>query len=385
MKVALSTIGTFHSFDLARELHAADQLAAIFTAYPRFKLKQEALPSNLIRTYPWLHAPYMAMRWRDKLGRTLLQAWELGDRILFDRHVARHLPACDVFVGLSSSALQSGLAAKARGIRYVCDRGSSHIQEQDALLREEHALWQLPYTPIDPRIVEREQGEYDSADCITVPSSFNVRTFVKRGVPASKLRRLPYGVNLSRFHPTERPDPQRFDILFAGAMSVRKGVPYLLQAYRLLRHPRKSLTFAGAPAPSLIAKMRAQGLWSDDIVVRGHVPQGELKHLMSRSHVMVLPSIEEGLALVQAQAMACGCPVIGTPHTGAEDLFENGQQGFIVPIRDAGAIMDRLQQLADEPRLREHLATEALARVQSIGGWRQYGERARQIYRELAA
>ena len=56
---------------------------------------------------------------------------------------------------------------------------------------------------------------------------------------------------------------------------------------------------------------------------------------MSRSHVMVLPSIEEGLALVQAQALACGCPVIGTRHTGAEDLFSDGNEGFIVPIRNS--------------------------------------------------
>ena len=55
--------------------------------------------------------------------------------------------------------------------------------------------------------------------------------------------------------------------------------------------------------------------------------------------------MEEGLALVQAQALACGCPVIGTWNTGAADLFSDGVEGFIVPPRDPKAIAERLRQL----------------------------------------
>lgn len=383
MKIALSTMGTFHSFDLARELHAKQSLVAIFTGYPRFKLKNEQLPAHLIRTFPWVHTPYMAFKGKDALGVNLLRAWEQLDRTTFDRHVVRSMPQCDVFVGLSSSTLFSGQEAKRRGARFVCDRGSSHIREQDALLREEHDLWGQPYEGIDPRVIDREEAEYDSADCITVPSTFNLRTFVRRGILPSKIRQLPYGVNLSKFHQTTPPEEGRFDVLFAGGMNLRKGVPYLLQAYKALAHPRKSLTFAGSPSPGLISLMRERGLWPEDAKVLGHVPQDQLKHLMSRSHVMVLPSIEEGLALVQAQALACGCPVIGTEHTGAEDIFEDRHQGFIVPIRQSDAIASRLQLLADDPALRAEMSRRALIRVQSAGGWRDYGVKAQNIYREL--
>ena len=72
----------------------------------------------------------------------------------------------------------------------------------------------------------------------------------------------------------------------------------------------------------------------------GSIPQPELAALMSRSHVLALPSIEEGLALVQAQAMACGCPVVCSTNTGGEDLFTDGVEGFIVPIRDPIALAD---------------------------------------------
>jgi glycosyltransferase involved in cell wall biosynthesis len=95
---------------------------------------------------------------------------------------------------------------------------------------------------------------------------------------------------------------------------------------------------------------------------------------MSSSHVLVLPSIDEGLALLQGELMACGCPVLATANTGAEDLFTEGVEGFIVPIRDPDALLERLQQLADDPALQQRMSQAALLRVQNLGGWRQYGD-----------
>jgi glycosyltransferase involved in cell wall biosynthesis len=95
---------------------------------------------------------------------------------------------------------------------------------------------------------------------------------------------------------------------------------------------------------------------------------------MARSHVLALASVEEGLALVQGQAMACGCPVVATAATGAEDLFTDGVEGFIVADRDVAALADRLQRLADDPALRERMSAAALARVRQLGGWDRYGE-----------
>jgi alpha-maltose-1-phosphate synthase len=108
--------------------------------------------------------------------------------------------------------------------------------------------------------------------------------------------------------------------------------------------------------------------------VMGSMSQEKLAELMSSSHVMVLPSIEEGLALVQAQAMACGCPLISSVNSGGEDLFENGVEGFLVPIRSPEAIHDRLAHLADDPNLRQQMSAAAQLRVKTLGGWNDYGE-----------
>lgn len=383
MKVALSTVGKFHTFDLARELHARGALAGIFTGYPQFKLRNEGLPKPLIHSFPWVHGAYMAFPWKHRLPRSVVRQWEHVNAVTFGAWVARTLPPCDLYVGLSGSTLPAGKAAHRRGASYVCDRGSAHIRVQDQLLREEHALWGVKYSGIDTRNLSREEAEYAEADCITVPSGFVLRSFLGQGVPADKLRLLSYGVNLSRFQPVATPAEGRFDVLFVGGMSLRKGVQYLVQAYNKLDHPAKSLTFVGAPSQELIALLAARGLWPADARVLGHMPQTELKGLMSRSHVMVLPSIEEGLAMVQAQSMACACPVIASRNTGAEDLFSDGQEGFIVAVREVDALAERLQQLADQPDLRAAMGQRSLQRVQGLGGWSDYGQNAMRIYGEM--
>ena len=373
LKVALSTIGKFHTFDLARALFRHDSLAGIYTGYPRFKLKNEGVPAPLIHTFPYLHAPYMGFRWRHLLAIKVQREWEYWDRVSFDRHVAKNIVPCDVFSGLSGSALITGRVVKRRGGIYVCDRGSCHIRMQDRLLREEHARWGLPYRAIDPRIIAREEDEYDLSDAITIPSGFVYRSFVECGISPEKLRVVPYGVNLERFHKVADPDPTRFDVLSVCALSLRKGVPDLLKAFSMVTHKNKTLTLAGNYDPAFVAWLGKMNLLSDKVIILGHVPQQKLKQVMSRSHVLVLASIEEGLSMVLAQAMACGCPVVATANTGAQDLFTDGKEGFICPARDDRMLADRLQQLADSPDLQGRMSAASLLKVTGIGGWHQYG------------
>jgi alpha-maltose-1-phosphate synthase len=383
MRVALSVPGKFHTFDLARELHARGSLAGVLSGYPRFKLKNESLPENLIHTFPWLVAPYMAYPFKHALPSSWLRGYQHLLSTSFAQWVSRTLPACDVFVGLSGTSMLAGQRQRQQGGRYVCDRGSAHIRTQEALLREEHSHWGLPFEQFDSRVLETEEAEYELADCITVPSEFARQTFVDRGLDSSKVQVLPYGVNLKRFQPTRTPDPDRFDVLFVGAMSLRKGIPYLLQAFRKLRHKNKSLLLAGAPSPLLMVHLKSMGIWPDDVTVLGHVPQADLRDLMSKSHVLVLPSVEDGFGMVLAQAMACGCPVIASNHTGGSDLISDGTEGFLVPMRSPEALADRMQQLADDPELRSQMGFSALERVKHLGGWDSYGTKALGLYRSL--
>jgi glycosyltransferase involved in cell wall biosynthesis len=382
MSVAQICIGRFYYFDLARQLLARGMLAQFFTGYPTWKIRGEGLPKDKVTTFPWFQTPYMAMNkwgWGGEFLNMHL-AW-LAHQTL-DRFAARHLPECDVLIALSGSGLHASRTAQSRGAQYVCDRGSSHIRFQEQILHEEFLRWGERFPGIDPRIIEKEEAEYEAADLITVPSTFVFNSFVEMGVPREKLRRIPYGVDLKRFEKVANPDPERFVVLFVGRVSLRKGVPDLLEAFDRLAHPRKELRFVGGIEPEMRRHFNKRGI-GENVVFVGHLPQLKLKEEMSRANVMVLPSIEEGLAMVQAQALACGCPVIGTTNTGASDLFGDGVEGFIVPPRDPEALVGRLAELAESPLRRAEMGAAAIERVKMLGGWDSYGDEMVAVLHDL--
>jgi glycosyltransferase involved in cell wall biosynthesis len=128
--------------------------------------------------------------------------------------------------------------------------------------------------------------------------------------------------------------------------------------------------------------LRAE-LSAADVRLLGPVPHHALKQIMGASDVLVLPSVEEGLALVLAEALACGCPVIASTNTGAADLISQGREGFIVPIRSPDVVAERLQRLARSPDLQRSMSQAALAKARAIGGWRDYGDAMMEVYGRL--
>jgi glycosyltransferase involved in cell wall biosynthesis len=349
-------------------------LCRLNTAYPRWKVT--GIPSEKVRSFPWLMTLMMAA---GRFGVPIPQSVYRITAESFDNWAARNLEPCDVFHCLSAFAVRSGAFAQQRfGALWVCDRGSSHIQYQDEVLATEFDRWGIKYVPIDPRMVERELAEYEMCDLITLPSGFAYRSFLDKKVPEEKLALLPFGVDLELFKPVAKND-HTFRVIYVGQMSLRKGLGDLLQAALSPRLPNAELWLIGPTLPearSLLAKYEGQYRYF------GPVPRSRLPELYSQGSVFVLASVEEGLAMVQAQAMACGLPVIATTNTGAEDLFTDRVEGFIVPIRNPDAIRERIVQLYQNPDLRKQMSARALERVRSIRGWDCYGEKVATRYHE---
>jgi len=300
-----------------------------------------------------------------------------------DSYVARTLPKCDALVALSGSGLAAGRRAQAEGAIYVCDRASTHIRSQNQLLHDEYKYWNLSWAGIDPRVIDKEEAEYDKADYITVPSEFNFQSFLSQGVSPHKLRKISYGANIKRFSPSGNRVRNRFIVLYVGQLSLRKGFPYLFEAFNRLSHPAKELWLVGSIAAE--SKSLFDRLLPKQARFLGRVPNTQLSNIYSQAHAFVLPSIEEGLAYVQGEALACGCPVIASKNTGGQDLFEDGKEGFFVPIRDAQAITDRLTQLADDPLLWQAMSEAAVIRTREMGGWDTYGETYYQFLKNVTA
>jgi len=381
MQITQAVCGTFWHFDLANQLEAMGCLKRIYSTFPWVRLKREGVPRERVRTFPWIYGPWMASQKYFGLPEGLSKQMQLANTRLFDAWLAANVEDCDALIAVSGSGLKAGRVVQGRGGRYVCDRGSSHIRYQRAILNEEYGRWGFSKERVDPRTVAREEEEYAQADAITVPSEFARRTFVEMGIKPERIVKIPFGVRLDRFRKTCEPPTGSLNALFAGTVSIRKGIPYLLEAFAKFRHPSKRLRLAGpveAEMNSLFSRFDMT-----DVEVLGRQTQDDLAKWMNASHVMVLPSVEDGFGLVMAQAMACGTPIIASENTGGSDLFQEGVEGFTVPIREPEAITERFQQLADDPARCHSMGEAAMARVRNLGGWDDYGRKWGQYLRQL--
>lgn len=383
MQIVLSTIGRFHTFDLARQLHAHGVLKRVFTGYPRWKLRNEAIPQDMITCFPWVVTPFMGLNRTGIMHGRLRQAVTNLAHVSFDRYVASHQPPCDVFHSLSRYALEAGRAAKARGTRFALDVGSSHVLTFDRLVGEEADRFGLAVDRIHPAGIERELQEYQEADVITVPSLFSYRSFLSHGIPEDRLALVRYGVDTSRFERQPVEDDGVFRVVFVGALSLRKGVAYLAEAFARATIPNSELILIGSHQPETERLLeRAKGA---NVTLTGHIPQPELSRWYSRANVTVLPSIEDGFAVVILQAMACGSPVIATENSGGPDCIEDGRNGFLVPARDADALAEKLVWLAEHRADARAMGDAAIGVARGMSGISRYGNEMVEVYRRLLA
>jgi glycosyltransferase involved in cell wall biosynthesis len=302
----------------------------------------------------------------------------------YGRRAARRLrPGAELLVAWSGSALPALRRARGLGMATVLERGSTHIAWQTELLRDEYARFGLRARVAPARVVERELAEYAEADAIAVPSRFARRSFVERGVSEERVLCLPYGVSLERFTPREGPEESVFRVIHCGRVDLRKGCHYLLEAFHGLRLPRAELWLVGPVAPEMEAFRRRFA--SPGVVLHGRQAQAELPRFYGRCAVFCLASLEEGMAMVIPQAMACGLPVIATTHSGAEEAVRDGVEGFLVPIRDVPALRRRILELYEDAERRRAMGRAALARVRQGFTWDDYGDRVVAAYRGVLA
>ncbi len=381
MKIALISPMRCHHFDLAARLQKLGINTNVFTAYPRWKLKKEALPQTYIHTYPWIFKLKLALPYFGIKIRSLDRKLDWWTRKTLDQHLYQHLPDCDIFESLSSYLIKTARKVQSNGATYITHRGSAHMRYQSNILKEENERWGFHWDETDPRVAEQEIEEYEIADRINVPSAYVKNTFIKAGVSPDKIICLPYGADLTGFFPTTKPDKNEFIVLFAGIVNLRKGFLYLLEAFEKFKHPNKKLIAIGDVWPEVKSLLHKFNL--DNVHFLGKKPRDQLKNWMSKSHVMVLPSIDDGFGKVISEAMACACPVICSENTGAPGYITHGKEGFIIPIRDTDSIKDHLQQLADAPELQQQMSQHALEKVKQQRGWDEYTEQYIQLCQSL--
>jgi glycosyltransferase involved in cell wall biosynthesis len=273
-----------------------------------------------------------------------------------------------VFEGGALSILAG---ARRRGIAGVLDVPIAH----------EYARLELEREGVPVRgtaVTARIQAERARADHILAPSEFVVRCLVEHGVEPEKIVRLPFGADVQhQVGNGERRDGV-FRALFVGQVAPRKGVRYLLDAWRRLALPNSELVLVGGGGRAASRLLRTDGGQCRWI---GQVPRAEVRRWFECSDVFVFPSLAEGSALVTYEAMAAGLPVITTANSGA--VVREGIDGFIVPPRDIDALAERILLLSRSPYARQEMGAQARVLIEEHYTWSHYNERLSVVYEAI--
>ncbi|TVP77697.1 MAG: glycosyltransferase, partial [Puniceicoccaceae bacterium] len=173
---------------------------------------------------------------------------------------------------------------------------------------------------------------------------------------------------------------QPLELLFVGGLSQRKGLSYLFAAVEALGKAVELTVIGRRPKVTCAALDRA-------LAKHRHIeslPHAEVLEAMEASDVFVFPSVFEGFGLVLLEAMSRGVPCITTPNTAGPDIITDGVDGYIVPIRDVDAIVNRIENLLQNPDSLAAMSAAALATARQMT-WERYGDDTVRHLREVLA
>lgn len=292
----------------------------------------------------------------------------------FDRAVARRLRRVDgvgIVHAFEGGCLATLQAARRLDLATVLDVPSAHEFFLEAEAQEKGRPPRLP--PLDVC------GERELADYLLAPSDHVVECLTRAGVEAGRIVKIPYGVDPSVFRPPAEPrSATPFRVLFVGQIGLRKGVRYLLEAWRRLALRDAELMLVGEPDAAgrkLLREYAGSYRWL------GLVPQHEVHRWFQQSSVFVFPSLAEGSARVTYEAMASGLPLVTTSNSGS--VMRDGVDGVLVPARDVDALCRTLKLLYEHPEVGTQMGFKARELIEQRYTWRHYRRRLAAVYRAI--
>ena len=203
----------------------------------------------------------------------------------------------------------------------------------------------------EEKLCQKEE-ELKLADRINCPSQF-----VLDSIPLEIRQKTLCQVSPFGSPPCEPVDFERstqsdtLRLLFVGSMSQRKGLADLFDAMELLNGEPISLTILGQPS----MPMEFYRKQFSEFAYFPPCPNSKVREIMKTHDALVLPSIVEGRALVQQEALSCGLPIIVTPNAGGEDLVEEGITGHLVPIRSPEKIAEAIRAMIENLNHKEEI------------------------------
>jgi glycosyltransferase involved in cell wall biosynthesis len=380
----ISVPGTFWAFRIAREVAKRGGDVELYTSTPAFARYDHApIPVHTIY-HPFFieeigHQIPAANRLFGFSGfNRPFQRW---GNYLFDNAVGGRLnsgrASSGLFLGFAGACRNALRRANELGYVTAVERSSTHIRTQRSLLQEEYERHGIDGQPISERHAAREGQEYDAADYIVTPSEFTAESFREQGVAPEKLVQIPFGTDTGVI-PPDRDNEEEVTFVFAGHVSLRKGIQYLLPAWDRLSLPNATLQIAGRVGETVADVVEAYED-GDSIEFLGWVD--DVDALYRDASVFVFPTIEEGSARVTYEAMSWGLSVITTPHSGW--VGTDGDHGVEVSIRDVKALASAMKQLYDDAAQRRAMGRRGRSLMEREYTWDAYADRVWGTYRGM--
>ena len=344
-----------------------------------------------------LHRPVPAsVRVRPTLARARLRmsyrllgtqrACAVHDFIV-SRRIEKLAEQIDIIHTWPLGALQTLRTAVRLGIPTVLERPNAHTGFAMEVVQRECEYLGVALPPhhehaYDAYKLSREEEEYQLADYLLCPSDFVVRTFLDRGFTPEKLVRHQYGFDERVYYPNSRRQETKggLTMLFAGGCAPRKGLHYALEAW--LRSPapyQGTFLIAGEFVPAYAERLTPM-LSHPSVRVLGH--RNDVPELMRRSDILILPSVEEGSALVTSEARGSGCVLLVSEATGA--YCKHMENGLVHRVGDVEALAQQITMLHEDRALLESLRARSLRTAHEVT-WTAAGVKLLEVYRDVIA
>ncbi|MEO5564481.1 MAG: glycosyltransferase family 4 protein [Chitinophagaceae bacterium] len=368
MKITYTAPNRSHHYPYAEALHRAGYLHAFISGFSRFS-PRAALPGvgDKLKRHDFFQNLYLASL-KFNTGPFISSKFNHLTNLSLDKASYKSAKESDAFIFYRTEGYTTTQRLKKEKSKTVCimEEVNSHVDHQYAILQEEYVKLGLGNYPEKIPDHATRLKAYEISDYILCPSEFVRQSFIDKGFSPKRLLKVNFGFSATSPVANKSFNTESFRVLYVGQLNFRKGLRYAIEAFKQVKHPNKEFIIVG-PKVGITGLEKMQ--LPKEVVFTGTLKGEELNDQYRKADVFILPSLEEGLALVQMEALSFGVPVLITTNTGGEDIITDGGQGFIVPPADANALKERLQEMAGDKELLKRMSEEALQAAHSYGSW----------------
>ncbi|MBK8725008.1 MAG: glycosyltransferase family 4 protein [Holophagaceae bacterium] len=338
MQILFAAPGLNHAIaQKALALHEGGMLASFYSTlvYPwgrgvagRWKglasRQLEGIPSHLIHRWPWFEFMRLLSSRLDPTGVVTDRLWEIADK-RFSESAGRRLAGIQAVFGFEHASLELFQSAGAHGLPRIYSVPSAHsglirkLLEPERARRPETSTRYVRETQkIEARRQARRDAEFHLAEVVVAHSAFTKRSYVEAGFPGEKILCVPFGsppVDEAAWTRCREAGPAKDGgtpvFLFAGNVSLHKGILTLWEAWRRLGIPKARLLVAGGI--HLPPEVMAQS--PPGIEYLGILPWEELQRRFQNATALVFPSLSDGFGQVVTEfwRVACRSSPLPTP------------------------------------------------------------------------